>query len=280
MKPSFEIQANGLELSLMQPIVMGILNITPNSFYDGGRYNKDDAYIRRAETIVSEGAKIIDVGATTSRPGTPLSKAEDEWVRLKPVLKELRKRYPNTIISVDSYHASLVQPCADEGVNIINDVSGGAWDEQMYVEIAKQNMVYVMMHTQGKPAEMQKNPHYKDVLKEVLAFFEQAIAKLHQLHFNNIIVDPGYGFGKTIVHNYYLLAHQADFQKFKLPILAGMSRKSMLYKVLGNTAQDALNATTVVNTLALQNGAHILRVHDVKEAIETINIYQQYQQNC
>ncbi len=277
-KKSFELNAAGLQLSLQQPIVMGILNITPNSFFDGGKYNIGNAYLKRAEEIYTQGARIIDIGAVSTRPGSALSNPDEEWARLEPVITDLRKRYPNTMLSVDTYHASLVSRCADTGVNIINDISGGAWDIHMYEEIAKYDMAYVLMHTQGKPKDMQQNPQYKDVVKEVLGFFEQAVATLNSLDFHNIIIDPGFGFGKTIAHNYKLLAHLETFHTLDLPLLAGLSRKSMLFKPLDTTAQEVLNATTVVNTLAINKGAHILRVHDVKEAVELIKIYDLYEQ--
>ncbi len=277
-KKSFELKAAGLQLSLQQPIVMGILNITPNSFFDGGKYNTDNAYLKRAEDIYTQGAHIIDIGAVSTRPGSVLSNPDEEWARLEPVIADLRKRYPNTMLSIDTYHAPLVSRCADLGVNIINDISGGAWDSQMYKEVSKYDMAYVMMHTQGKPKDMQQNPQYKDVVKEVLRFFEQAVEKLHRLNFHNIIIDPGFGFGKTVAHNYRLLAHLEAFQALNLPLLAGLSRKSMLFKPLNTIPQEVLNATTVVNTLALTKGAHILRVHDVKEAVELIKIYDLYEQ--
>ncbi len=277
-KKSFELNAAGLQLSLQQPIVMGILNITPNSFFDGGKYNIGNAYLKRAEEIYTQGARIIDIGAVSTRPGSALSNPDEEWARLETVIADLRKRYPNTMLSVDTYHASLVSRCANIGVNIINDISGGAWDIHMYEEVAKYDMAYVLMHTQGKPKDMQQNPQYKDVVKEVLGFFEQAVATLNSLDFHNIIIDPGFGFGKTIAHNYKLLAHLEAFHTLDLPLLAGLSRKSMLFKPLHTTAQEVLNATTVVNTLAINKGAHILRVHDVKEAVELIKIYDLYEQ--
>lgn len=279
-KKSFELKAAGLQLSLQQPIVMGILNITPNSFFDGGKYNTGDAYLKRAEEIFNQGAHIIDIGAVSTRPGSALSNPDEEWARLEPVITDLRKRYPHTMLSVDTYHAPLVSRCADIGVNIINDISGGAWDERMYQEVAKYDMAYVMMHTKGQPKEMQDNPQYKDVVEEVLNFFEQAVKKLNSLNFHNIIIDPGFGFGKTVAHNYSLLAHLEAFQSLDLPLLAGLSRKSMLFKPLDTTPQEVLNATTVVNTLALTQGAHILRVHDVKEAIELTKIYELYTQGA
>ncbi len=277
-KKSFELKAASLQLSLQQPIVMGILNITPNSFFDGGKYNIGNAYLKRAEEIYTQGARIIDIGAVSTRPGSALSNPDEEWARLEPVIADLRKRYPNTMLSVDTYHASLVSRCAEIGVNIINDISGGAWDTHMYEEVAKYDMAYVLMHTQGKPKDMQQNPQYKDVVKEVLGFFEQAVTKLKSLDFHNIIIDPGFGFGKTVIHNYKLLAHLEAFHTLDLPLLAGLSRKSMLFKPLDTTAQEVLNATTVVNTLAINKGAHILRVHDVKEAVELIKIYDLYEQ--
>lgn len=275
---SYEIQAAGLSLSLQSPVIMGILNITADSFFDGGKYNKGDAYLQRVEEMCMSGAKIIDIGATSSRPGSPLSVPQEEWKRLQKVVRHLRKLYPHLLISVDTYHADLVALCAQEGVNIINDISGGAWDKRMYEEVAKHDMAYVMMHTQGQPQYMQDKPSYRDVVGEVQHFFSTALQRLEALDFSNIILDPGYGFGKTVAHNYSLLAHLDSFVAMGKPVLAGLSRKSMAFRPLAISAQEALNATTVLNTLALSKGAHILRVHDVEEAAQAIKIYQLYEQ--
>lgn len=271
-----EIYCGGKLLSLEVPKVMGILNLTDDSFYDGGKYNKSDKYLYRAAEMIEEGAHIIDVGATSSRPGAKLIKAQEEWDILQEPLYHLRKNFPQMIISVDTYNAPQIKRCADSGVNIINDISGGSWDERMFEEIAKQDMAYVLMHIKGQPDTMQNVPDYKSVFNEVYDYFKDRIEELESLGFSNIILDPGFGFGKTVEHNYQLLSGLGGFLELDYPILAGLSRKSMVFKVLDNTADDSLNGTTVLNTLALQNGAQILRVHDVKEANETIKLVLQY----
>jgi len=282
-KPSFdkdsEISCGDLSLNLQTPKVMGILNLTDDSFYDGGKYNKSDKYLFRAAEMIEAGAHIIDVGAASTRPGAGLIKESEEWEILQNPLYNLRLNFPQTIISVDTYNAMQVPKCADIGVNIINDISGGSWDDRMYLQIASFKMAYIMMHIQGQPDNMQNAPFYKSVNEEVVNYFKERIAILNDLNFYNIILDPGFGFGKTMAHNYQLLAKLNDLTALNYPVLAGLSRKSMVFKVLNISAEESLNGTTVLNTLALGNGAKILRVHDVEEAIETIELFMQYYKN-
>lgn len=271
-----QINCNHLELDLSVPQVMGIINITPDSFFDGGRYEKEDAYLERAEKLVAEGALILDLGAASTRPGAQLIDEQKEWKILENPIKQIRKKFPDVLISIDTYNSGQLGKCSDLGVNIINDISGGSWDEKMFLEIAKYNMAYVMMHIQGQPENMQQNPNYNHLIGEVKEYFEARIKKLKSLGFGNVILDPGFGFGKTLEHNFELLAKMAELDEFGLPVLAGLSRKSMIFRALNITPQQSLNGTTALNMLALQNGAKILRVHDVKEAVETIGLFSRY----
>jgi len=274
-----EIQCGELVLNLDLPKVMGIINLTDDSFYDGGKYNKSNMYLHRAAEMIDAGATIIDVGAASTRPGAKLIKEHDEWQILQKPLYELRKNFPHILISVDTYNASQVQKCADTGVNIINDISGASWDDNMLQEIAGHSLAYILMHIQGTPETMQKEPSYVSVVDEVMAYFSIRIKKLNDLGFDKIILDPGFGFGKKIGHNYRLLANLHKFKDLGYPILAGLSRKSMIFRALETQANNALNGTTVLNTLALQHGASILRVHDVREAFETIQLFLLYKES-
>ena len=274
-----EISCGDKLLNLEEPRIMGILNLTDDSFYDGGKYNNGNKYIARAAELIDSGAHIIDLGAASTRPGAALIHAKEEWDILQKPLLEIRKQFPHTIISVDTYNASQIERCSDAGVNIINDISGGSWDENMFKEISKYKMAYVLMHIKGQPDNMQKAPVYHSVIDEVQAYFKTRAEELESLGFSNIILDPGFGFGKDIKHNYELLANLKEFTGLDYPMLVGLSRKSMVFKVLNNSARESLNGTTVLNTLALQNGAQILRVHDVKEAYETIRLVLQYKES-
>lgn len=267
---------NKIYIDVHFPKVMGIINLTPDSFFDGGKYQKEEAYLERAEKLVEEGASILDLGAASSKPGAKLIDEKDEWAILEYPITKIRKRFPEILISVDTYNASQVQKCADLGVNIINDISSGTWDEQMFTEIAKQNMAYVMMHIQGKPENMQENPSYENVTEQLMDFFKLRIEKLQNLGFDKIIIDPGFGFGKTLEHNYELLAGMKQLKQLGFPILAGLSRKSMIFRALEISPDEALNGTTALNMLALMNGANILRVHDAREARETISLFSLY----
>lgn len=268
------INCNGQLLMLNKPIVMGILNITPDSFYDGGKYSEMPLIESQIEKILNEGATIIDVGAYSSRPGAMHISEEEELKRLSPVLQLINKKYPSAIVSVDTFRANIAEKVVkDYGVAIINDISAGEMDSKMFETIASLNIPYIIMHMKGTPQNMQQNPIYKNVINEIISYFSNKINQLKQLGVHDIIIDPGFGFGKTIEHNYELLNKLHKLRIFELPVLAGISRKSMIYKFLNKSPQEALNGTTVLNTLALTKGASILRVHDVQEAVEVINLY-------
>ena len=271
------LNLRGQLVSYTQPIVMGILNVTPDSFYDGGRYCKVDEISRRVDQIISEGAEIIDIGAYSSRPGAQDVTAEEEWSRLSQGLEIIRKRCPEAIISVDTFRADVAEKSiVDGGAAIVNDISAGMIDAQMFPTVAKLGVPYILMHMQGTPQDMQNQPQYNDVTNDVILFLSEKVLKLRQLGVKDIIIDPGFGFGKTIEHNYTLLRNLDKFKIFNMPLLVGISRKSMIYKPLNITPQEALNGTTVLNTLALVNGASILRVHDVKAAVESIKLMKYY----
>ncbi|NPD44418.1 MULTISPECIES: dihydropteroate synthase [unclassified Lentimicrobium] len=271
-----KFQCGDLEIDLEVPQLMGILNLTDDSFFDGGRYNKGDGFLSRAEKLVVEGCTIIDIGAASTRPGAELIDEQEEWRILEKPLQVLRKKYPSILLSVDTYNAGQVKKCNHLGVNIINDISGGTWDSQMYAEVAQYQMAYVMMHIKGEPKTMQNQTTYSSVIDEVKNYFEEGIKKLNELDFKNIILDPGFGFAKTLEQNYELLGKMSQLEAFGYPILAGLSRKSMIFRALGISPQEALNGTTALNILALLNGAKVLRVHDAKEARETIQLFSLY----
>ena len=262
-------------LDFSTPAVMGILNVTPDSFYDGGSYQSEAKIIGRIHQIVEEGGRIIDVGAYSSRPGAAAVSEKEEIGRLMPAVELIRKYYPHIPVSIDTFRAKVakeVNTCM--GTVIVNDISGGTMDETMFDYVAQAGIPYVMMHIQGTPETMQKNPEYADVVKEVGQFFRERIARLEAAGFRQIILDPGFGFGKTLQHNYELLDGMETYKSFGYPLLAGISRKSMIYKLLGGTPADALNGTTVLNTISLLKGADILRVHDVKEAVEAVKMVE------
>lgn len=272
------ITLNKLPLDLSTPVVMGILNVTPDSFYDGGKYTTETAVIRRIHQIVEEGAGIIDVGAYSTRRGAAFVDEQEELGRLSWAVELVRKYYPNLPVSIDTFRAGVAREIVScLGEVIVNDISGGTLDENMFDFVAETGVPYIMMHIQGTPQTMQQNPVYEDVVREVRQFLTERIAVLNAKGFDNIILDPGFGFGfgKTLAHNYELMSGMDTYQDLGYPLLVGISRKTMIYKLLGGTAQDALNGTTVLNTIALLKGANILRVHDVKEAVETVRIVQQ-----
>ena len=256
------------------PKVMGILNITPDSFYDGGKYTSDKNQLNKVEQMLEQGADFIDIGAQSTRPGAVEHGADYELELLIPAIKNIRKHFPKAILSIDTWHAKVAKEVALNGADMINDISGGVFDKNMFATIAEINLPYIVMHTGGKPGVMQHNPKYNDVLKEVIYFMSEQRKKLNLLGINDIIFDPGFGFGKTLEHNYELLNNLKTFDFLEAPILVGISRKSMLYNPLNITAENALNATTAANMVALQNGADILRVHDVREAKECIEIHK------
>jgi dihydropteroate synthase len=262
---------NGKRLDFSIPRVMGIVNVTPDSFYDGktGRL-----YDGKTEQLVKEGAYIIDIGAVSTRPGAAEVSAEEEKKRLLPVLKDIRKNHPDIVISIDTYRSEIAEMAAGEGADMINDISGGTFDPLMLSIIARLNIPYIIMHIQGTPANMQANPAYDDVVKEVMDFLVNQAVKLENMGHQKIILDPGFGFGKTVEHNYQLLSHLDQIVSAGYTVLAGLSRKSMINRVLNIKPAEALNGTTVLNTIALLKGAGILRVHDVKEAVEALRLVE------
>ena len=275
MKTPLFINANGKLMDLSEPQVMGILNVTPDSFYAGSRGVTNGYILDRCQQILDEGASIIDIGAYSSRPNAQHISAEEEMSRLRTGLELIRKNHPEAIVSVDTFRADIARMCVEEyGVAIINDISAGNMDEQMFPTIARLGVPYIIMHMKGTPQNMQVNPQYDHFLKEIFYYFSEKVQKLRDLGAKDIIIDPGFGFGKTIEHNYELMNHLEEFHLFELPILVGISRKSMIYKLLGSNPEEALNGTTALNTIALTKGAHILRVHDVKEAVECVKIVQ------
>ena len=279
MSPIY-INVKGRLLDLATTQVMGILNVTPDSFYSGSRMQTEEEIAARARQILDEGASIIDIGAYSSRPNAEHISAEEEMRRLRTGLEILNRNHPEAIISVDTFRAEVAERCVKEyGVAIINDIAAGEMDDRMFATVAELGVPYIMMHMQGTPQNMQKHPHYDNLLKEVFFYFAQKVQQLRDLGMKDIILDPGFGFGKTVEHNYELLAHLEEFRVFELPLLVGVSRKSMIYRLLGNTPQDALNGTTVLDTICLLKGADILRVHDVREAVETVKIVEAMRKN-
>ena len=274
------INVNGSLLDLSQPRVMGILNVTPDSFYAGSRTQTEAEIVRRVKQIVSEGAAIIDIGAYSSRSNADNVSAREEMERLRMGLKILFEIQPDAVVSVDTFRADVARMCVEEyGVAIINDIAAGEMDANMFHTVAALNVPYIMMHMQGTPQSMQQHPHYDNLLKEVFLYFARKVQQVRDLGVKDIILDPGFGFGKTMEHNYELLSHLEEFRIFELPLLVGVSRKSMIYRLLDITPQEALNGTTVLDTICLLKGADILRVHDVKEAVETVRIVQAMRNN-
>jgi dihydropteroate synthase len=272
--------SNSSIFSTKNAIVMGILNLTTDSFFDGGEYLCEKQIIKRCRTMLDEGASIIDIGAQSSRPGATQVSAKDELKKLLPIIKLLKNNFPSIIISIDTFWAETAHETILAGSDIINDISAGNMDKEMFNVIARHNVPYIIMHMQGTPQDMQKNPTYNNVVNEVVNYFDEKIKELKSLNISTIIIDPGFGFGKTLEHNYQLLNNLDAFNKFNLPLLVGASRKSMIYNLLDTTSEKALNGTSVINTIALQNGANILRVHDVKEAKECIKITTFAKNNC
>lgn len=273
------INCHGKLIDLSSPKVMGILNCTPDSFFDGGKYNNSAAIVNQVEKMLSEGATFIDVGAYSSRPGAKHISEEEELARILPVTKLLISEFSSILISADTFRSNVAKQCVDNGACIINDISAGEMDVKMFSEIAKLQVPYVIMHMQGTPQNMQQNPTYANVVTDLLYYFSKKLVELHKLGVNDVITDMGFGFGKTVDHNYQLLKNLELFKNLEAPILVGLSRKGMLYKPLNITAESALNTTTAANTIALLNGASILRVHDVKEAVESIKIVELLNKN-
>ncbi len=255
---------------------MGIVNVNDESFYKGSRANSIESALLLAEKHISGSATFLDLGAASSKPGSSLSNVEEEWNRLSGVLKAVRIEFPNIYLSVDTYHAEVARRAVNEGVDLINDISAGALDNMMFSTVADLKVPYVIMHMQGKPENMQKNPQYQDVTQEVISELTNKAKQLFQLGVADVIVDPGFGFGKSLEHNYTLLHHLDEFKQMRIPVLVGVSRKSMVTRLLNIDASEALNATTALHMLALQNGANILRVHDSREASEAIEVYEMF----
>ena len=266
------MNVNGRLLDLSTPCVMGILNVTPDSFYSMQTEGEIEARVRQ---ILEEGAAIIDVGAYSSRSNADHVSAEEEMNRLRLGLEVLRRTAPDAIVSVDTFRADVARMCVEEyGVAIINDIAAGEMDADMFSTVAELNVPYIMMHMQGTPQNMQQHPHYDNLLREVFLYFARKVQQLRDLGVKDIVLDPGFGFGKTLEHNYQLMAHLEEFRLFELPLLVGVSRKSMIHRLLDTTPQEALNGTTVLHTLALMKGADILRVHDVRQAVEAVKIVE------
>jgi len=273
----YTLNVRGRLLDLSKPQVMGILNVTPDSFYAGSRMETEEAVRRRVRQIIAEGGSMIDVGAYSSRPGAADVSAEEEMERLRRGMRIVREEAPEIPVSVDTFRADVAKMAVEElGVDIINDISGGELDKEMFKTVAKLGVPYILMHMKGTPQTMQQAPHYDDLMKEVMLYFAEKVQQLRDLGQKDIVLDPGYGFAKTIDHNYELLRHQEMLEVFELPLLVGVSRKSMIYRFLGSSPEEALNGTTVLNTLALQKGANILRVHDVKEAVEVVRLVEKF----
>ncbi len=260
-------------MNLSTPRIMGILNVTPDSFYDGNRYFSETKIRERVEAMISEGADIIDIGAMSSRPKAEMLDETTEWERLQKVLPFIKSYVPQICFSLDSFRAAIAKRAVEEyGIGMINDISAGEMDAEMFETVAKLNVPYVIMHMQGTPQTMQENPEYKSVTQDIVRYFAKKTAELKRIGVNDIIIDPGFGFGKTLAHNYQLMTELDDFKVFELPLLVGVSRKSMIFKLLNITPDEALTGTIALNTAALLKGANILRVHDVKEAVQVVRI--------
>ncbi|RLD78521.1 MAG: dihydropteroate synthase [Bacteroidetes bacterium] len=269
------LNCRGQLLDISKPVVMGILNITPDSFYDGGKYSEKEKVQQRLNQMIDEGATLVDIGAYSSRPGSTHISEKEELGRLIPVLELIVKFFPDLIVSVDTFRSGIASLVVNKyGVSIINDISAGELDHKMFETINKLQVPYIMMHMKGNPKNMQSNTQYKNMIKEIIAYFSKKVNKLKEIGVRDLIIDPGFGFSKTILQNYQLLKNLKQFEIFGFPILAGISRKSMIYNHLGIDAKNALNGTSILNTVALQNGANILRVHDIKEALEVINLVE------
>ena len=273
------INCRGKLVRFDKPLIMGILNVTEDSFFDGGKHNTEKQWLLHIEKMLLEGADIIDIGAASTRPGAKLISKADELSIIERVLKSVRKEYPEIIISIDTYYANVAKYSIENGADIINDISGGEIDNEMFRTIADLKVPYVLMHMKGTPENMNQFTHYNNIIQEMILYFSEKVNKLKLLGVNDIIIDPGFGFSKTLDDNYKLMNQLEVFHFLELPVLVGISRKSMINKVLETNATEALNGTTVLNTIALQKGANILRVHDVKEAVETLKILNMLNKN-
>lgn len=269
------LNCKGHLIDISSPKIMGILNVTPDSFFDGGRYKNDTSILSQIEKMLNDGATFIDIGAYSSRPGADFVNETEELNRIVPVVDLILKHFPETLLSIDTFRGKVAKATIDAGAALINDISGGSLDKLMFETIGKLQVPYIMMHMRGTPQTMQQQTHYKDLIKEVIFYFSERIADARAHHIHDIVIDPGFGFAKTLEQNFELLNQLELLNILELPMLVGVSRKSMIYKTLDCTPQEALNGTTSINTIALLKGANILRVHDVKEAKECITLFNQ-----
>lgn len=274
------ITCGSKQLDLSKARIMGILNLTPDSFYDGGRNKSLADFLNSAEQMVREGAEILDLGAVSTRPGAPAVSEQEELRRLMPVIEAIADHFPETILSVDTFRAGIAKMSDERGAGIINDISGGTMDTAMFGAVSKMKAAYILMHIQGTPQTMQTSPEYGDVVNDIRNYFTERLAELYHLGKRNIILDPGFGFGKTLPDNYRILYNLDSYLTLGCPLLAGLSRKSMINKVIGTTPGEAMNGTSVLNTIALMKGAKILRVHDVKQAVEVIKLVDAFLQSA
>ena len=268
------IRCKGQLIDLSTPKVMGILNITPNSFFDGGKYKTENEILKQVEKMLTDGATFIDIGAYSSKPGADSVSEVEELNRILPVVKSISAHFPDTILSIDTFRSELAKICIENGAALINDISAGNLDDKMLEVIAKYKVPYIMMHMRGTPQTMQIMTDYDNIVKELLFYFSEQVAKARSYGIDDLIIDPGFGFAKTLEQNYEILQKLELFEITDLPLLVGFSRKSMIYKIVESNAEQALNGTTVLNTIALTKGAKILRVHDVKEAMECVKLFQ------
>ena len=267
------INCKGELIDLTNPKVMGILNVTPNSFFDGGKYKNEDDIISQVGKMLSEGATFIDIGAYSSKPSAEFVSEQEEIDRIVPAIELILKHFPQALLSIDTFRAEVAKASIESGAAIINDIAAGELDNKMFDVIAKYNVPYIMMHMRGNPQTMQSLTQYDDIVKEMLFYFSEKVQKARSLGINDLILDPGFGFAKTTDQNYEVMQKMELFNLLELPVLAGISRKSMIYKTLDIAPQEALNGTTFLNTIALTKGAKILRVHDVKEAVECVTLF-------
>jgi len=267
------INCKGQLIDLSTPKVMGILNVTPNSFYDGGKFKEDDAILFQVEKMMSEGAAFIDIGAYSSKPNAEFVSEKEELGRIIPAINLILKHFPKTLLSIDTFRSEVAKACIENGAALINDISAGNLDEKMLETVAKYNVPYIMMHMRGTPQTMRTLTDYEDIVKEMLFYFSERVAMARSFGINDLIIDPGFGFAKTVEQNFEVMQKLELFQMLELPILVGISRKSTIYRTLQTTVENALNGTTVLNTIALTKGAKILRVHDVKEAVECVTLF-------
>jgi len=267
------INCNGNLIDLSTPKVMGILNITPNSFFDGGKFIQESDILLQTKKMISDGATFIDIGAYSSKPNAEFVSENEELKRIVPIVSLILEHFPDTIISIDTFRSEVARICIENGASIINDISAGNGDEKMMETVAKYNVPYIMMHNRGTPKTMQTMTHYENIVKEILFYFSEKVSLARSFGINDLIIDPGFGFAKTLDQNYEILQKLELFEMLELPLLVGVSRKSMIYNLFKYTPEEALNGTTVINTISLTKGAKILRVHDVKEAMECVTLF-------